>query len=223
MLERQRQLTLNRGPHASLGRNDMLGSAQKFFRLSLYSLLLFAPHSAIAGSSKYLNGINIISYKVIVEKTVGGDRCNIDQESLNTSIDFVANQSTKLKIVPFSERERRSYELFKQLNVGSPSTAQEAAKKAYRDYNFMPQFYIGIMPLQTTQFTCAGSINAEVLAYFEEQAHMIPTRAPIYPPMIEIWSVKFGFVAPRQSFSNDAINLTEQIMKQLVNDWAASQ
>jgi hypothetical protein len=138
----------------------MLGSAQKFFRLSLYSLLLFAPHSAIAGSSKYLNGINMISYKVIVEKTVGGDRCNIDQESLNTSI---------------------------------------------------------------AQFTCAGSINAEVLAYFEEQAHMIPTRAPIYPPMIEIWSVKFGFVAPRQSFSNDAINLTEQIMKQLVNDWAASQ
>jgi hypothetical protein len=177
------------------------------------------------GPNNKLYGINIISYQVIVEKTIGGDGCNIDQDNLNTSIKFVGNQSTKLKILPSSEREHRSYELYEQSKITSLSTAdQEAARKLYHDYNFMPQFYIGIMPLQTTQFTCAGSINAELLAYIdEEHLHLIPSQIPVWYPMVEIWSIRFGFVGPQQTFSNDATNLAEQIMKKLVNDWSASQ
>jgi hypothetical protein len=42
-------------------------------------------------------------------------------------------------------------------------------------------------------------------------------------PRVEIWWTSFVFVAPQQTFSKQAIDITEQIMKQLVNDWAASQ
>jgi hypothetical protein len=187
-------------------------------------LLVFSSHSVMAagnGPNRHLKGINIIGYNLTVEKTLGGDQCKIDQDNLNTSIEFVANQSTKLKIVPFSEH--RSSELLEQSNVTSLSNAdKEPAKKLWHDYNFMPRFFIGIMPLQTTQFTCAGSVNAQLLAY-AENTNMIPTQAPLYYPMVEIWSNWLGFVGPQQTFSNQTINLTEQIMKQLVNDWAAAQ
>jgi hypothetical protein len=70
-------------------------------------LLIFLAHSAMAASDAprgYLKGINIISYELGVEKTVGGDECNIDEERLQTSVEFVANQTTKLKIVPPDEK-----------------------------------------------------------------------------------------------------------------------
>jgi hypothetical protein len=44
-----------------------------------------------------------------------------------------------------------------------------------------------------------------------------------FPHTVEIWSKSFGFVGPQQTFSIQAINTAEQIMKKLVNDWAASQ
>jgi O-succinylbenzoate synthase len=40
---------------------------------------------------------------------------------------------------------------------------------------------------------------------------------------VEIWSLIYGFVSPQQAFSDHTKDLAEQIMKQLVNDWAASQ
>jgi hypothetical protein len=137
--------------------------------------------------------------------------------------DVVANQSTNLKIVTFDQRLQRSGELFSRSDVTSLSRAEkEAAKKVAHDYNLMPSFVIEIMPLQT-QFECAGTIHAKLSAYFEEQAHIIPNQVPVLVPMVEVWATMFGFIGPQQTFSTQTKNLTEQIMKQLVNDWAASQ
>lgn len=180
--------------------------------LWLWSLICL-PHYAMAASDApkgYLKGIEIISYDLGVEKTVGGDDCKIDQGNLNTSIEFVANQSTKLKIIPDDQKMKHSNEL-----MGSPS---------FLEYNFMAVFYIGIQPLQTTQFTCAGTINARLSEFIDVQnAHIIPTQALISYPAAEIWEASIGFVGPQQTFSNDAIDVTERVMKELVNDWAAAQ
>ena len=158
----------------------------------------------------YLKGIKIISYKLDVQKTIGGNDCKIDQGNLNTSIEFIANQSTKLKIVPFDQWSKHSNEL-----MGSP---------AFHDYNFMQSFYINIQPLQTTQFTCAGTLFAEVWVHIDvENARVITTQALMSDPAVVIWMGGKGLVGPQQTFSNQVTNATEQIMKQLVNDWAASQ
>jgi hypothetical protein len=139
-----------------------------------------------------------------------------DEERLQTSVEFVANQTTKLKIVPPDEKTKRINELM--------GRSGEAAKKAFHDYNFMPMFYIGIQPLQATKFVCAATVNAELLVHIDaEDAHIIPTQALMSYPAVVIRSATVSFVAPQQTFSNQAINVTEQIMKQLVNDWAAAQ
>jgi hypothetical protein len=168
----------------------------------------------------YLKGMNIISYDLGVEKTAGGDQCNIDKDNLNTSVEFVANQSTKLKIVPPDQKMKRIYEL-----MGShPGADKEAAKKAFNDYNFMPSFFIGIQPVQAAQFACAGTVNAELWVHIDiENAPVIPTQALMSYPAVVIWTTTAGFWAPPQSFSNQAINVTVQAIKQLVNDWAAAQ
>jgi hypothetical protein len=199
----------------------MLVSARKVLSLCL---LLFSQHSAMAASDApkgYLKGIKSISYDLGVEKTAGGNDCKIDQDILNTSIEFVANQSTKLKIVPPDLKMKRTNELMAQ---SLSSTDKEGAMKAFREYNFMPSFYIGIQPIQATQLICAGTINAELSVHTDvENAHVIPTQALMSYPAVTIWSVSVAFWAPQQTFSNQAISATEQIMKQLINDWAAAQ
>ena len=89
----------------------------------------------------------------------------------------------------------------------------------------MPSFYILIQPLQATQFICAGTANAELWVHADvEDGRIIPTHAPLIPyPGVVIRETHVGFVGPQQTFSNQAINVAEQIMKQLVNDWAAAQ
>jgi hypothetical protein len=55
-----------------------------------------------------------------------------------------------------------------------------------------------------------------------EKTQILPTQVP-FSGSVEIWSVEYGFVGSQQAFSNQAINLAEQMMKRLVNDWTASQ
>jgi len=191
-----------------------------------FCLFVFLPHSAMAamdGPNAYLKGINIISYSLTVERTVGGNDCNIDREKLDTSLQFVANQSTTLKIVPYEQRMHRSSELYANSDKSSLSSVEkEAAKKVAHDYLLMPTFFIHIMPLQT-QVSCAGEISGRLNAYIEEQPHIIPTPVVWYGPTIQIWEAGYGFVGPQQTFSDQTIDTAEQIMKKLVNDWAASQ
>jgi hypothetical protein len=153
------------------------------------------------GPNGYLKGIKVIRYSILVDPTISGDGCSIDRDNLNTSVQFVANQSTNLKIMTYAQSRERTSELFSHSEVTSLSSAdKEAAKKMAHDYNLMPSFLIEIAPLQT-QFECAGTIHAKLSAYFEEQAHIIPNRVPVLVPMVEAWATWFGFISPQQTFS----------------------
>jgi hypothetical protein len=190
-----------------------------------------APHNgafaASDGPNPLMKGIQIISYMVFLEKTVGGDRCKIDWDNLNTSLQFVANQSTTLKIVTEIQKSDQTKELYSKLDpkwfFGSDGDQKkyQATKKVADEYISMPNLLIGFSPLQT-QGGCAGTITARLTASVSP-THLLATQVDVYDPHIEIWSKTYGFVGPQESFSNYAINLGEQMMKSLVNDWAASQ
>jgi len=170
-----------------------------------------------------LKGITIIKYYDYVEETAGGEQCKINYQNLTTSLQFVANQSTKLKIITEREHTKRSDELYSQAR-SLPSTnsdKKQAAGKAADDYNFMPTLVIHVSPLELSS-GCAGVIDAALSAHVDA-TRMIPTRTLVLFPTIEIWSKSISFVGPQQTFSGQAIGVSEQIMKELVNDWTASQ
>jgi hypothetical protein len=198
----------------------MFALARKVFWLC--SLLVFATHSAnAAGANDSLKGIKAISYTTAVEKTVGGDGCKIDNDNLNTSLQFVANQSTNLKISQYSLRNVN--ELISHADVSSLSDAERAAARiATVEYMLMPNLLIDISPLQT-QFACVGGITAILSANVKESVHIHGSDAVVPNAKVEIWSTTFVFVGPQQTFSNQAIDITGLIMKQLINDWVVSQ
>jgi len=176
-----------------------------------------------------MKGVQIISYTVFLEPTVGGDQCKIDWDNLNTSLQFVANQSTTLKIVTEIQKSDQTKELYSKLDpkwfFGSDGDQKQyqATKKVADEYISMPYLFIGFSPLQPqAQGGCAGTITARLTASVSP-THLLATQVDVYDPRIEIWSKTYGFVGPQGSFSKYAINLGEQMMKSLVNDWAASQ
>jgi hypothetical protein len=84
--------------------------------LSLVTLLLFHGNG-FADPRYILKGTTIISYLFFVEKVVGGEQCKIDDNSFATGLQFVANQSTKLKIINQRDYVRRAEELAQKTRV----------------------------------------------------------------------------------------------------------
>jgi hypothetical protein len=212
----------------SLFNQDDFGEGKLYAGLSaeslvVCSLLIFPPHNANAagdGPKRALQEIKAITYFEMVEPGIFGDGCKIDWDNLKTSLEFVANQSTNLKISQYS---RRVDELISKAEVWSLFDAERAAARmAVAEAMLMPTLLIDISPLQT-QFACVGAISATLSANVKGSAQIHGSDAVVPNPRVEIWWTSFVFVAPQQTFSKQAIDITEQIMKQLVNDWAASQ
>jgi len=52
---------------------------------------------------------------------------------------------------------------------------------------------------------------------------MLPTHKPLLIWTVEIWSNGYAFVGPKQTFADQATKIAEDLIKELVNDWTASQ
>jgi hypothetical protein len=175
--------------------------------------------------SENLGGIKIISFSIFLEKTVGGNLCKIDQQDLNTSLEFVANQSTRLRVITYDQRMKHAGELYKKLSKAAPHYDPQKYKLEQQvadNYNLMPQFFINIMPMQIAG-ACGGTILAKLTGYVTPDTFLIPTKAAVFNSTVDIWEKVIGFVGPRQTFSKQAIDVGEQVMKALINDWTASQ
>jgi hypothetical protein len=141
----------------SLFNQDDFGEGKLYAGLSaeslvVCSLLIFPLHNANAagdGPKRALQEIKAITYFEMVEPGIFGDGCKIDWDNLKTSLEFVANQSTNLKIVTDKQHSRRRDELYSEASEPSLSDADKAAvRKAAEDYTWMPQLSIDITPLQ---------------------------------------------------------------------------
>jgi hypothetical protein len=69
---------------------------------------------------------------------------------------------------------------------------------------------------------CAGTIDARVMADLKPSA-MLATWIEVSNPSIEILGSNKWFKGSFQSFFSVAIQVSEQAMKEFVNDWAAAQ
>jgi hypothetical protein len=184
-----------------------------------------------------LKGITIINYDVYVEETLDGDQCKTDVNSLETALQFVANQSTKLKIVTESEHHRRAKELNEITsriqekvfeNGWSPAAMNDAkylaAKKAASEYGMMPSLSIVIAPMQLPG-GCTGSVAARLYASLDRATNsmeIVLTHRYAFN-MIEIWSRSYMFKGSQQIFAKQVTGIAEDLMKAFVNDWTASQ
>ena len=163
-------------------------------------LALLAITPAQAKDGYYLKGVTTVTYLGIVETKTA--HCDIDMKAWNTSIDFVANQSTKLKLW----RE-----------------ADHAAQvRARSDKLKLPENLWFNMTTVDTEIGCVGFIDAELGADLKP-SEMISTGTLISNPIVILWTKQRWLSGPFQGFSAGAIQNSEQIMKEFVNDWTASQ
>ena len=123
------------------------------------SMLAACPLEATAGGGPnfLLKGMDIVSYQAGIEPT-GAIVCKIENDRLDTALRFVANQSTKLKIVTQKEKLETSTELF---DLASKDLQNDATFMRAHKYSSMPDLFIYVIALDV-RGGCAATIEAEV-------------------------------------------------------------
>jgi hypothetical protein len=207
-------------------------------KFATFGLCIFLCVTAANSGSRPTPSLKDVS---VVEYHLAGPvkgRCAIDLEAWNTAIDFVANQSTKLKLIRKTDHEQRSQELLKKaleanekyFTLALRSDAEmAAAKKAREEANEIHDRYFAAPSLLLVADTfehsgglCVGDVSATVRAMLK-QSEMIATGQVIPHPFEEIWSTSTLLAGPPTQFSRFVIETSEQMMKSFVNDWARSQ
>ena len=78
-------------------------------------LLLFVPALSTPSSARQLyhdlKGITAITYVVVAHPDQDSKSCGVERDSLDVALQFVANQSVKLKLISRLEHNARDQEL----------------------------------------------------------------------------------------------------------------
>jgi len=193
----------------------------------ILAITLLAATSAEAEQRRYdLKGVREMKYQGIFEDTTA--RCEIDRRAWNTSIDFVANQSSKLKFwreVDHMAQEQTRHDRVMALEVDLGDVESKRRWDQEWDkltkFGSMPNLYFDLISIDVKN-GCVGVIRATVDATLKP-SEMISTGTLVRIPSVTIWSNTVTLSAPFQGFSSFAIQSSEQIMKEFVNDWTASQ
>jgi hypothetical protein len=159
--------------------------------------------------------------------------CAIDRKAWNTAIEFVANQSSKLKLVTdaahheqFEEmlqiKDKTDKTMFKK-DVWTDEEIRKVreADAIVRKFSNAPHLSFIIETIEI-EGGCVASVEADVTATLK-LSEMISTGTIVYNPDYSIWSHGWMLKKPYQSFSRSAIEICEQTMKSFVNDLTASQ
>jgi hypothetical protein len=117
-----------------------------------------------------LKGIKVVNYKLSVDPNKG--RCAIDLKALNTAIDFVANQSTKLKLT----------------------------READHLWPTDPSLVISISTIEMGS-GCAATLSAEVWAELEPTKIIATDKFVDHPYMI-IWTKRQLLSGPFATYSS---------------------
>ena len=192
----------------------------------IFAIALLATEEVRAEPSSYLKGFTDVMYKGVVEYKT--EHCDIDMKAWYTSIDFVANQSTKLRLWKEADHaaqvKARSDKLSKLSGV-DPSDAkawlQGGDWEALEKFSAAPVLSFVLSSIEMPS-GCAGAIDIAVWALLKD-SKMLGTGTLVPAPSILIWGSNNLIRASFQTFSSYAIQTSEQIMKEFVNDWAASQ
>jgi hypothetical protein len=207
-------------------------TASRLLFLSACLSMLITVAQAADRPSPYLKGVTTMTYNGFINREDKG-RCKTDWKAWNTAIDFVANQSTKLKLMTDVEHDEQIEQMKKKddiealLKKGLLNWTDEDNRR-YQDEIETRSKVIGVPRLSFVISTielesgCAAVIEAEVKAPLKPST-MISTGARVPYPDFSVWSKTWTLQSPQQSFSRLAIETSERIMKEFVNDWTASQ
>jgi hypothetical protein len=182
-----------------------------------------------SGPNQYLKGITAITYTDYFEDQMTGPRCAIQRENWKIAVDFVANQSTTLKLINEKEYRTRHDELLrvkdKLLKTSSATRLDpgkfNAAQKEFLDYANIPRLIISVRPIEL-QNGCVGTLEGKLEADVAP-THILATGAEVEHPTVVIWSYDYALKGPHQSFSGFMIRSGEQLIKTFVNAWTEAQ
>ena len=189
-----------------------------------------AAWSADNQPNDLLKGVTIMQYESSVNDSSGDKICSVDWKAFNTSMAFVANQSTKLKLVSIrdhlTEMKARSEKIGELLERYSPTRMEEnsayfEARRQLKAYIFMPTLSIKVL-IEDTGSGCAAELVATVRATLEP-SKMLATGEEVSHPVIELWSDSDSVKTTYKDVSSSILQKGEQAMKVFVNAWAASQ
>ena len=179
----------------------------------------------------YLTGVDTVAYHGILEPGIGN--CKVDWEAWNTSIDFVANQSTKLKLLTDIEHHKRADKLAdknKAFEATKPPLSKwndddrnewQSNADAFSKYLFAPRLSFDIITIETGA-ACAAVIISDVTMAVKP-AKTIATDILVSVPNISVWSETRSLSGPLRGFSKFVVQTSEEMLKGFINDWAASQ
>jgi len=148
-----------------------------------------------------LDQIKIISYSISVDGE-WKEKCHIAQQAWDTAFEFVANQSTKLKIITFRE-------------------LMNGADKFGTKFAAMPQLHLTMLVVETIT-ACVGVLDTRLTALAQATC-IVATDRLIHLPFVEIWTDKRWIRSSHGNFEQFAINRSESVLKEFVNDWTKSQ
>jgi hypothetical protein len=168
------------------------------------SALLASCVTAMAAADRPtydLKGFPTIEYHPILD--VSGP-CRADLDAWDTAVEFVTNQSTKLKLIKHIDHEGLS-----KLHKGD------------KLFQWAPLLML-LMETIDVGSGCAAVIRAEVTVTLQPTT-IRGTEEGVSYPNYPVWSKTFKLNAPYQSFSKLVIETSEQMMTSFVNDWTKSQ
>jgi hypothetical protein len=210
----------------------------------VFVLLLFIPALSTPSAAKMLyydlKGITAVNYHAY--DVQDSNRCRVERDSFDTALQFVANQSVKLKLIPFQEWIVQNHELHdiqqqiwddltrsgkpEDMSAAMDNAKYKAAKQLAFDYGIMPMLNLHVMPMETVG-GCVAMVNATLDTYLDYKSkgplEILPNHRRIMPATIGIWSTRNLITSSSDGFANYATRAAEGVLKELVNDWTAAQ
>ena len=188
-----------------------------------------------SGPNRYLKGIEAIRYDTNFENQMTGPRCAIRKDNWAIAVDFVANQSTKLKLIhegllgtptPRYDELLRIRDSLLASWIANPkdqglTKKYEDAQKEFSDYVLMPRLEMTVTAFEL-QSGCAGTVKGKLEVDVTPTSIKV-TKAEVSHPTVVIWNYDHAIKGPHESFSGFMISSGEQLIKKLVNAWTEAQ
>lgn len=201
-----------------------------FFRTITAFSLLF-PATTLAddsfaayGAKELLKGIQVVVYFVGIRPEKEAKNCTIDYAELNTDVRFVAEQSSRLKLIPAEEHGEKFLALSrKAMTLLKSGTADQfpAANRSAEQFNWSPTLIISGNVLEIGG-GCFVEIEAELTAA-TAASKLLANDAPVPRPEVTLCTESQWIFGPNEGFSKHVSGICEQMIKKLVNDWSALQ
>ena len=180
----------------------------------LFLTLTSLRTSAVEGPNYELQHVTEVSWDVIVGNNDVSIACRISTSNIYNTVQFVVNQSARLKFVTWGDKIDRypkieDYPLSKESDL--------LAQKYFR----MPELVV-IVDTYDGNGMCLADVSITVNVFLES-SKIIGTDHVIQFPRYAVWR-DYGFIRSSPTeFGHYVSEICDDRVKKFINDWTASQ